>query len=88
MSGESSTTTEQFLKSSHITILIIFAFLFPILPLVIVGAKLNDNAGLGAFLGLIVGVLAGALCCAPLVLLNAIKSEVARIADAIENRSG
>ena len=88
MSGESSTTTEQFLKRSHVKILIICAFLFPILPLVIVGAVLNDIPGLGAFLGLIVGVLAGAFCCAPLVLLNAIKSEVARIADAIENQSG
>ncbi|MDP6987535.1 MAG: hypothetical protein QGG74_05770 [Phycisphaerales bacterium] len=69
-------------------ILILCAFLFPILPLVILGAKFNDNPGLGAILGLIVGVFAGALCCAPLVLLDAIKSEVACIADAIENQSG
>jgi hypothetical protein len=88
MSGESSTTTEQFLMSSRVNILILCAFLFPILPLVIVGAKLNVNPAVGAILGLIVGVLAGALCCAPLVLLNAIKSEVARIAEAIENQIG
>ncbi len=86
MTGECSATTEQ--KSSRISLLITCAFLFPILPLVIVGAVLNDNPELGAVLGLIVGVLAGALCCAPLVILNAIRSEVARIADAIENQSG
>ena len=74
--------------SSRVNILILCAFLFPILPLVIVGAKLNVNPAVGAILGLIVGVLAGALCCAPLVLLNGIKSEVARIAEAIENQSG
>ena len=74
--------------SSRVNILILCAFLFPILPLVIVGAKLNVNPAVGAILGLIVGVLAGALCCAPLVLLNAIKSEVARIAEAIENQIG
>jgi len=88
MSGEPSTTTEQFLMSSRVNILILCAFLFPILPLVIVGAKLNDNPGLGAILGLLVGVLAGGACCGLLVLLNAIRSEVARIADAIENQSG
>lgn len=87
MSDESNTTTEQFLKRSRVKMLIICAFLFPILPLVIVGAVTNDIPGFGAFLGLIVGVLAGALCCAPLVLLDAIRSEVARIADAIENQS-
>ena len=86
MSNESTATTEQL--SSRISLLIICAFLFPILPLVIVGAKLNDNPGLGGLLGLLVGVFAGAFCCAPLVLLNAIRREVARIADAIETQSG
>jgi hypothetical protein len=41
------------------SLLVVIAFLLPILPLMIVGAVLNDSPALGGFLGLVVGIFAG-----------------------------
>jgi hypothetical protein len=54
----------------------------------IVGAVLNESPALGGFLGLVVGVFAGGFLCGPLAILMSIRSDVARIADAIESQSG
>lgn len=59
-----------------------------ILPLMIVGAVTNDSPALGGILGLVVGVFAGGFLCGPLAILISIRSDVARIADAIESQNG
>ncbi len=70
------------------SVFVVIAFLLPILPLMIVGAALNDSPALGGFLGLVIGVFAGGFLCGSLAILISIRSDVARIADAIESQSG
>ena len=95
MTDESRTSTEDnsprhwgSLVDKYGSLLVVIAFLLPILPLMIVGAVLNESPALGGFLGLVVGVFAGGFHCGPLAILMSIRSDVARIADAIESQSG
>ena len=65
---------------------LVSAYLFPILPLMILGAVLNEHPLLGAILGIIVGMLAGGFFCGLLAVLHAIKCELSRIARAVQAR--